>query len=130
MRLAEAVSNPDDLDILRSLAITVSNAMDQYGCFIIVNHGVPSDVCEGIEQASKEFFDLPEDIKCEVMATADDFEGYDAGGELLYTSEETDDFTKDKPQGDAKESYQIWPSTAPFPGSTRTGPTKWPRLPS
>ncbi|KAF4702662.1 hypothetical protein FOZ63_022150 [Perkinsus olseni] len=128
--LAGAVANPHDIDVLRSLSREVSAAMEKYGCFIIVNHGVPREVCQDVEQTSKEFFDLPVEVKNEVLATADDFEGYDAGGELLYTSEETEEHLKDtRGQADAKESYQIWPSTSGYPGSTRSGGTKWPRLP-
>ncbi|EER02776.1 isopenicillin N synthetase, putative, partial [Perkinsus marinus ATCC 50983] len=76
------------------------------------------------------FFNLPSTVKREVLATAEDFEGYDAGGELLYRSEETDEYLQQtRGQADAKESYQIWPSTSSYPGSTRSGPSKWPRLP-
>ncbi|KAF4716630.1 hypothetical protein FOZ62_000916 [Perkinsus olseni] len=123
--LAGAVANPHDIDVLRSLSREVSAAMEKYGCFIIVNHGVPREVCQDVEQTSKEFFDLPVEVKNEVLATADDFEGYDAGGELLYTSEETEEHLKDtRGQADAKESYQIWPSTSSYPGSTRSGMDK------
>ncbi|XP_022868095.1 leucoanthocyanidin dioxygenase-like [Olea europaea var. sylvestris] len=41
----------------------LGKACEEWGFFVLVNHGIPETLIQGIIDAAKEFFDLPEDEK-------------------------------------------------------------------
>lgn len=56
-------SQESDEDSLHRLVAEVGEACEKWGFFQVINHGVPSQVRERIESASKEFFALPKEEK-------------------------------------------------------------------
>ena len=43
----------------------LDSACREWGFFMIVNHGIPQDLVDGVLEATREFFDLPEEEKPE-----------------------------------------------------------------
>ncbi|PON90837.1 Isopenicillin N synthase [Trema orientale] len=54
----------------------LDSACEKWGFFQVVNHGVPSEVLQGLKDASAEFFELPSGEKNKVSMSPNDIQGY------------------------------------------------------
>ncbi|GAB2289494.1 hypothetical protein Dimus_023804 [Dionaea muscipula] len=72
------LSSQTELDKLRS-------ALDYWGCFQLVNHGITSSLMDQVRAIAKQFFALPLEEKQKYSRPPDDFEGY---GNDTFVSED------------------------------------------
>jgi isopenicillin N synthase-like dioxygenase len=100
-------SLPDD-----SLAIgEIAGASEHFGCFHIVNHGIPDVLTSNFFAQMHLFFDLPEEKKLQISRTADNPWGY-FDRELTKNTrdwKEIFDYGIDQEEGDAGSVSQ-WPN--------------------
>jgi isopenicillin N synthase-like dioxygenase len=86
----------------RHVAAEIGRACREVGFYIIVGHGVPESMVDGIDKAARDFFDLPLDEKMALSGTEAGAVGYAGMGarSLAYTRGE-------KTPPDLHESYQM-----------------------
>ena len=65
----KALNNPDQIEAL-------GRACAEPGFFHVINHGVPRDVIDAFEAATRAFFALPTDVKRRVKRTATNSRGF------------------------------------------------------
>ena len=94
----------------------IANASRDWGIFQVVNHGIPFDLIERLQQVGKEFFDLPQEEK-EVYANpagAQTIEGY--GSKLakdLQGKKNWADHLFHRIWPPSCINYQFWPKNPP-----------------
>eukprot|EP00928_Gymnodinium_smaydae_P047026 TRINITY_DN31366_c0_g1_i1.p1 TRINITY_DN31366_c0_g1~~TRINITY_DN31366_c0_g1_i1.p1 ORF type:complete len:350 (+),score=45.45 TRINITY_DN31366_c0_g1_i1:209-1258(+) len=103
----------------REVAERIRRACQDIGFFVITNHGVSRDTVAACWDATRQFFDLPEEHKCE-LKTDDEATypyGYSpVGGEVLSRGKDLE--KEEEPaakrartaRGDLKEMFSIGPS--------------------
>lgn len=106
-----------------SVASVIRDACVRHGFFYLTNHGVPRSLIDGMHDASRAFFALPESAKRTVLASNDaNNRGWTPLGE-----ETLDPATQTR--GDTKEGYyigrEIGPSSDEY-GKPLRGPNQWP----
>ncbi|KAJ0707597.1 putative oxidoreductase [Helianthus annuus] len=72
------VSNSDH----QSLVASISEASKSWGIFQVVNHGIPNELISKLQNAGKDFFELPQEEK-EVIAKPIGYEGVEGYGTKL-----------------------------------------------
>ena len=106
-----------------SVASVIRDACVRHGFFYLTNHGVPRTVVDGMHDASRAFFALPESAKRTVLASNDaNNRGWTPLGE-----ETLDPATQTR--GDTKEGYYIGREVGPSSdehGKPLRGPNQWP----
>ena len=106
-----------------SVASVIRDACVRHGFFYLTNHGVPRTVVDGMHDASKAFFALPESAKRTVLASNDaNNRGWTPLGE-----ETLDPATQTR--GDTKEGYYIGREVGPSSdehGKPLRGANQWP----
>lgn len=76
------LSNPDQELVARA----VVKASEEWGVFQVVNHGIPTMLIQRLQNAGRQFFELPEAEKKAVAKSADSREGYARRKELNLES--------------------------------------------
>ncbi|KFK28066.1 hypothetical protein AALP_AA8G467300 [Arabis alpina] len=66
------LSNPDQELVARA----VVKASEEWGCFQVVNHGIPTELMQRLQNLGKQFFELPDAEKAVVAKPEDSREGY------------------------------------------------------
>lgn len=106
-----------------SVASVIRDACVRHGFFYLTNHGVPRTVVDGMHDASRAFFALPESAKRTVLASNDaNNRGWTPLGE-----ETLDPATQTR--GDTKEGYYIGREVGPSSdehGKPLRGANQWP----
>ena len=106
-----------------SVASVIRDACVRHGFFYLTNHGVPRSLIDGMHDASRAFFALPESAKRTVLASNDpNNRGWTPLGE-----ETLDPATQTR--GDTKEGYyigrEVGPSSDEY-GKPLRGANQWP----
>lgn len=94
---------------MQEVADLIADACEFSGFFQVVGHGVDHDFIQSVYDVSREFFDLPEDIKAKVaQPSPDQVRGWSGVGKegLSYSLGE-------EAPGDLKEKMDIGPSNVP-----------------
>ncbi|KAK6135695.1 hypothetical protein DH2020_030572 [Rehmannia glutinosa] len=118
-------TNSSKSDDLANLVAEIGDACENWGFFQVINHGVPLEVRERIELASREFFALSKEEKKKVSRNEVNLFGYSdfeitksvrdwkevfdctiENPTVIYASDEPDD-------GELKELYNQWPQYPP-----------------
>ncbi|GMP50207.1 hypothetical protein CsSME_00016920 [Camellia sinensis var. sinensis] len=66
LSLLNSPNNFSSADSIASLAAEITEACETWGCFQVINHGVPVEQSRAIESASRQFFDQPKEEKKKV----------------------------------------------------------------
>ncbi|CAL5387701.1 unnamed protein product [Camellia sinensis] len=66
LSLLNSPNNSSSADSIASLAAEITEACETWGCFQVINHGVPVEQSQAIESASRQFFDQPKEEKKKV----------------------------------------------------------------
>lgn len=96
----------------KAVAQKIGKACEEIGFFVVVNHGIPSDVIDAAWNQTLDFFDLPLDEKKKYVSEdeAKNPYGYSVlGGEQLSRGKELENGNHSKQMGDLKEMYQMGP---------------------
>ncbi|KAK6289512.1 hypothetical protein POUND7_001053 [Theobroma cacao] len=94
----------------------IANASRDWGIFQVVNHGIPFDLIEKLQQVGKEFFDLPQEEK-ELYAKpngAQTIEGFGSKlGKDLQGKKNWADHLFHRIWPPSRINYQFWPQNPP-----------------
>lgn len=108
--------NGSDTDAIQAVSQEIGRACEEIGFFIVVNHGIASDIVQQAWDQALEFFDLPLEEKKKHI-TDDEAKypyGYSVlGGEVLSRGKLLDEATKKTVRydiGDVKEMMQMGPA--------------------
>jgi isopenicillin N synthase-like dioxygenase len=112
-------------DPLREAAVAkqLRFAASEIGFFHIIGHGIAPAVTQRLQDAAKQFFNLPLDRKlASYIGNSSNHRGYVPEGEEVFTTG----------QRDRKEAYDLaldLPAHEVTPGHPMLGPNQWPDLP-
>ncbi|CAJ1973036.1 unnamed protein product [Sphenostylis stenocarpa] len=86
------------------------HALQSWGCFQAINHGLESSFLDKVRQVSKQFFQLPKEEKQKCAREPNDVEGY--GNDIIYSANQRLDWTdrvylKVLPEDTRK--FKFWP---------------------
>jgi isopenicillin N synthase-like dioxygenase len=119
-----------EADALDRVAAELRQALEKIGFVIVVNHGVPAELTDGIFDEARRFHALPLDQKLKLATGRGEgtgFTGYLASGEYSVKTSEVND--NDQP--DLNEAFFMDRERAPDDPEVRAGklfrePNKWP----
>ncbi|KAK7310602.1 hypothetical protein RJT34_08203 [Clitoria ternatea] len=86
------------------------HALNSWGCFQLINHGMTSSFLGKVREVSKQFFELPKEEKQKYAREPDELDGY--GNDTIFSENQRLDWTdrlylKVLPEDDRK--FKVWP---------------------
>ncbi|KAL7264981.1 hypothetical protein ACSBR1_002854 [Camellia fascicularis] len=99
LSLLNSPNNSSSADSIASLAAEITEACETWGCFQVINHGVPVEQSRAIESAARQFFDQPKEEKKKVWRYERNPLGYHDSEITMNVSDwkEVFDFTVQNP---------------------------------
>ncbi|KAL6226243.1 hypothetical protein ACLB2K_000206 [Fragaria x ananassa] len=86
-----------DLGLLTPSSISMeefdklSSALNEWGCFQVVNHGMTPEFLDQVREITKQFFAMPAEEKKKYLRPVDNIEGY--GNDMVFSEQQTLDWT-------------------------------------
>merc|ERR1711959_647091 len=90
----------------RECALQMKTALVDHGFFYIINHGIPEDLIQAADAASRSFFSLPLELK-EKCKSPHKMSGYTCSGSVVLDDVQHGGVQK---SGDTREFYRVAPS--------------------
>jgi len=90
----------------RECALQMKSALEEHGFFYIINHGIPEDLIQAADAASRSFFSLPLELK-EKCQSPHKMSGYTCSGSVVLDDVQHGGVQK---SGDTREFYRVAPS--------------------
>ncbi|KAE9604479.1 hypothetical protein Lal_00011088 [Lupinus albus] len=88
----------------------LKEALNSWGCFQAINHGMTSSFLDKVREISKQFFELPKEEKEKYAREPNDIEGY--GNDTIFLETQRLDWTDRlyiKVQPQDKRNFKFWP---------------------
>ncbi|KAJ1386304.1 Oxoglutarate/iron-dependent dioxygenase [Sesbania bispinosa] len=85
-------------------------ALNSWGCFQAINHGLTSSFLDKVREISKQFFDLPKEEKQKYAREPNGIEGY--GNDTIFSENQRLDWTDRlylKVQPEDQRKFKFWP---------------------
>nr|XP_011457663.1 PREDICTED: protein SRG1-like isoform X2 [Fragaria vesca subsp. vesca] len=86
-----------DLGLLTPSSISMEefeklrSALNKWGCFQVVNHGMTPEFLDQVREITKQFFAMPAEEKKKYLRPVDNIEGY--GNDMVFSEQQTLDWT-------------------------------------
>ncbi|KAK7255201.1 hypothetical protein RIF29_28605 [Crotalaria pallida] len=99
----------DQLTSEKELA-KLQHALNSWGCFQAINHGMTSSFLDKVREVSKQFFELPKEEKEKYAREPNSIEGY--GNDVILSENQKLDWTDRvylQVQPEDKRKHKVWP---------------------